>query len=423
MGRYSEAPVDLKTANLDALSSPSFPKTFNVFDPAIVVDPYATYAQMRESAPVYWDEKFKIWIVTRHDDVVSLLKEHNLSSNRMSALVKRFQPEEQAQLGEILCWLSKEFIFQDPPYHTRFRSLVSQAFTPRLIQSLRGNIETNTRELLDSLKGKARFDLMKEFAYPLPLIVIGDMMGVDRKDRDLLKKWSASIVHFLLPKPTMEQALESQESVLQMNEYFRAIIASRKKNPREDFITSLVKAEEAGQILSDEEIIATCTLVLVAGHETTCNLIGNTTFTLLQNPNQLEIVKAEPSLFSMAVEEGLRYECPIHYVTRVVGNDFEFRGSQFQKDQRVLLMVSSALRDASVIPNPTRFDVKRGFKSNLGFGMGIHFCPGAPLARLEGEIALEELFARFPNLKLQTEHLPWVAGSLRGLSILPVIAE
>jgi cytochrome P450 len=396
-------------------------KTYEIFSPQTRANPYPIYHQMRRESPLYYDETLDLYFLTRFEDVSAALKDSRLSADRIPNMLERFSEAERTELKSLKQYMMLQFLFQDPPRHTRLRGLVAKAFTPRLIEGMRARIERNALDLINGFRSKGKVDLNHEFAYPLPLFVIGDMLGVPRGDWDTLKDWSTGIAGFLNTRATIEDARRSQACALAMQTYFTDLIEVRKRAPEEDLISHLVRVEEDGDKLSHDEMLSTLMLLLIAGHETTSNLIGNGIYTLLKNPEQLRYLRNNLHLTSSAVEEILRYESPVHYTGRLATQEgIHYSGQAIPKGKRVILLNSAANRDPEVFADPDKFDIRRESKRHIAFGLGIHFCPGAPLARLEGEIALRALLENFPTLKLSEFAADWAPGALRGMKTLPV---
>ena len=364
------------------------------------------------------------WLLTRYSDAEAALRDPRLiSGTRISAAVKQLpdavQPEIQALQNHISSWMG----FIDPPDHTRLRALVSNAFTPRMIRGLRPQIQAIVNDLLDRVQEAGEMDVIADFAFPLPAIVIAEMLGLPPEDRDQFKQWSNEIMAFLgTGRPRVDVARRAQQGVYALKGYLRNIFTQRRQHPRDDLISALLSVEEEGDRLSEEEMFGMCVFLLVAGHETTLSLIGNGLLALLRNPDQRRTLQADPALIDTAVEEFLRYDSPIQHQTRVAREDFKLDGQQIRQGQRVLPMLGAANRDPAQFPDPDRLDICRQPNPHLAFGYGIHFCLGAPLARLEGQIAIETILRRMPALQLMTESLTWrVHSSMRNPESLPVI--
>ena len=391
-----------------------------LLDPAVRQDPYPVYATLRREDPVHWDAALGRWLVTRYDDVAAGLRDPRFSSQRSAALNANLPAAVQAELAPSARARATAMLFTDPPTHTRLRRLVNRAFTPRLVEALRGGIQALVDELLDAVQPAGRMDAIRDLAYPLPASVIAQMLGAPPTDRDRFKAWSDDIALSLTPA-SPEAALRGQRSGAAMGEYMAAIIADRRARPREDLISALVAAEEQGDALSSEELYAMCSLLLVAGHETTTNLIGNGLLALLRHPDQQRRLRQQPDLWRSGVEELLRFDSPVQLAARVLREDVELRGRRLRAGQVVAFLIGSANRDAEQFPEPDRLDVGRQDNRHLAFGAGIHYCLGAPLARLEAQLAFATLLRRLPHLELAADHLDYRPSvGFRALQSLPV---
>jgi len=387
--------------------------TFNPFDPAVMADPYPYYHRMRKLDPVHWNHVIRTWFLTHHADVVELLRDDRFSADR--TLSERFRPPPPHRRRP-----GKSMLVVDPPDHTRLRNLVNKAFTPRMVERLRPRIEGITTEILDRAGGADRFDLVTEFAYPLPVIVIAEMLGVPAKDRTAFQQWSAILVRGLDPmvgEDEQEAVFDARDALL---DYLRGVLAERRREPQEDMLTSLIAAEESGDMFSEGELLAMCNLLLVAGHETTVNLIGNGVLALFENPDQLDRLRRDPDLIRTGADELLRYTSPVQWTGRVATAEIEMGGRTIQPLQSVTGILAAANRDPDVFSDPDRLDLGRHPNPHLAFGRGIHFCLGAPLAVLEAQVAMPMLLERFPRLRLVGEPELRPTWVLRGLRRLPV---
>jgi cytochrome P450 len=317
-------------------------------------------------------------------------------------------------------------LFQDPPDHTRLRGLVSKAFTPRAVEILRNEIAGIVEQLLDKVKGEQTFDLMATLAYPLPVLVICELLGVAEQDRYRFGAWSRALGEGFdnMSNQDPEVLRRGNEAAAGLTEYFLELVEARRKEPRDDLLSGMIAAEEKGDRLSEDELLATCVLLFFAGHETTVNLIGNGTLALLRNPDQAELLRKRPELLPNAVEELLRYDSPVQRTGRTVISDVEIGGLSLHPGQRVNLLIGAANRDPRQFPDPDRLDVTRGNAAqHLSFASGIHYCVGAPLARLEAQLAIGALLRRYPHLRVATDRPRWRRTFvLRGLESLPVAA-
>lgn len=316
---------------------------------------------------------------------------------------------------------SKFLLSMDPPSHTRLRSLVQSAFSPAIVESLKPQIESAAIHLLDQIPPSAsEIELITQFAAPLPVTVIAKLLGVPSEDFGRLKAWSGPMAATAESRKP-EVIAAAMQVCEEFSIYLSEIVQQRRRSPQDDLISSLIAAEADGGKLTEDELIATCMLILVAGHETTTNLIANGVLCLLSNPDQLELLKRDPQLRSSAIEEILRFESPARIAIRFASEDMELKGASIKRGDRVGLVVASANHDPKEFDKPDSFLIERKMGRHLSFGFGIHFCLGAALARAEAEIALRTLFSRFPNLRLRSREPRWTESiSLRGLQALPV---
>jgi cytochrome P450 len=394
----------------------------DMLTPELVADPYPYFHQLRREDPVHWNERYRAWVVTAYDDVVRLFRDPAISSDRISPYLERLDDAERAAMDPVFGVLSRWLVFQDPPDHTRLRRLVSKAFTIRAVEARRESIESVIGGLLDDLGADDEIDLIADFAYPLPAIVIAQMLGVPPTDRNLFKEWSDDISALVFGAvDDADRHERAQAGMVQLSDYLGELIARYRDSPGDNLISALVQAEEEGDSLSREEVVATCILLLFGGHETTTNLIANGLLALLRNPDQLEALRRDSALLASTVEEVLRYDGPAKVSMRVAARDIDVRDRRVREGDRVFLVPAAANRDPARFPDPDRFDVGRNDKGHVGFGFGIHFCLGAPLARLEGELGLGRLLARFPEMQLAGDDPRWHPTLLsRGMEALPV---
>jgi len=389
---------------------------FNPIDPEFVADPYPTYHRLRTEDPVH-RSPLGFWVLTRYEDVVGSLRDPRLAKEAIATFVAE-------RLGITPVGIGLSMLDRDPPDHTRLRGLVSKAFTPRVVEVLRPHIQQIVDGLLDRVEGRGEMDLIEDFAYPLPVVVICEMLGVPVEDRDRFKTWGLDIARGLdavLLGPESEVVKRSSASRMALADYFRELIARRRAEPRADMLTDLIAAEEAGDKLTENELLATCILLLVAGHETTVNLIGNGSLALLRHPDQLQRLRDNPGLIGTAVEELLRFDGPVQRTARIPSADIAIGGKVIPKGDMVMPFIGAADRDPAQFPEPDRLDIGRTDNRHIAFGWGIHFCLGAPLARVEGQIAINRLVRRLPKLALATEAPEFRQSlTLRGLTSLPV---
>jgi len=388
--------------------------TLELFSPETLSDPYAAYRAMREQGAVQRTAAGH-WLALGYAEVSRLLSDQRFGEaagrGGRIRLSRERREGPQHLLGRVDTMLS-----QDPPEHTRLRRLVSKAFTPRSVQKMRPRIQQIVNELLDGLAGRAEFDLVAEVSWPLPVIVIAEMLGIPREDRERFKRWSDAMVATLGGDyGALDEARRSNEELV---EYVSRVIAERRKEPRDDLISRLVAAEESGQTLSEDEMLGTVALLLVAGNETTTHLISNGMLLLLRHSDEMTRLRADPSLLPSAVDEMLRYTGPVHTTRRTARTDVSLGGAEIKQGDVVIGLLAAANRDPAKYADPDRFDVARNPTDHLAFGDGIHFCLGAALARLEGQIAIGTLLARFPNLRLVDEPEWGGTFAIRGLTSL-----
>jgi pimeloyl-[acyl-carrier protein] synthase len=399
------------------------PLEFNPFLPEVHRDPYPLYRRLRTESPVHLNFS-GVWLLTRYADVQSILRDPSVFSNdsRQSDLYRVFMASMgDRDLGPLGDDTARSMLFTDPPDHDRLRALVSQAFTARRIDAMRPHIQEIADGLIDEVEASGEFDVVAKLAYPLPITVICQMLGVPVADRHLFRGWSQELVPVIDPLVTLEILDRANVAATAFHQYFDALAAERRSHLRDDLLSALIQAEDEGQKLTHQELRTTCVLLLVAGHETTVNLISNGMLALLQHPTQLEALRAEPSLLKNAVEEMLRYDSPVQFVGRTLLQDVEIDGRQISRGDQVVGIIGAANRDPAQFSEPDRFDVRRRDVRHLSFSGGIHFCLGAQLARAEGQAAIGSLVRRFPRLDLAGAELEWRdTVTLRGLKALPV---
>ncbi|WP_372365396.1 cytochrome P450 [Candidatus Uabimicrobium sp. HlEnr_7] len=395
---------------------------YNPLDSEIFANPYPCYEGILNNEPVHWNEMFKLWMIMGYDDIITFYKDKRLSSQRVPLIMKRIPEEIRGKMNPLSSSLSLWMLFLDAPAHTRIRSLISKVFTPKYIDTLKSDIKIITEELVDSFVEKGQFDIIGDFAYPLPVIVIARLLGIPEEDRDLLKVWSDGIAAILgAPSFTSQIAINANKYISEQNEYFRKIVKERRKNPQDDLISLLIHAEEQNEILGEEEILATCSLLLFGGHETTTNLIGNGMLALLNHDSEMQKLRNDPTLIAPAVEEMLRFDSPVQWNNRIAKENIEFAGHHIKKGQAVMLVIGSGNRDSQKFSNPQKFDITRKKHKHLAFGYSSHFCIGAALARLEGKYAVNTLLQKIENIELDCSELQWRKDlGFRGLVNFPV---
>jgi cytochrome P450 len=380
-----------------------------VLTPEYLTDPYPFYSELRRQAPLYFSQRLNGWVVTRYSDVTAgLLDKRLISGGRVRSFAMRLDPTCQKQMSRLFDHFEKWIGNMDPPDHTRLRALVNKAFTPGMVEQLTTSIEAITSRLLDAVRAKGEMEFVRDFAYPLPATVIATMLGVPPGDQDRFIAWADDLTAYTgSGSASLELSRAAQRSVDELTEYFLRIATERRIQPQNDLIGALVALEDGGSELSQQELIAMCTFLLVAGHETTMALLSNGLLSLLRNPGQREMLQANPDLVRTAVEELLRYDSPIQHQTRVAAQSFSFAGTHVEEGQRVLLMLGAANRDPLQFPDPDRLDIRREPNRHIAFGLGIHYCLGAPLARLEAQIAFPEILRRFPGIRLEDQNIEW----------------
>ena len=388
-----------------------------------VADPYSHFACLREAAPLYRDERLGAWLVLRYDDVRAAFRDSRLSADRVSPYFERRRanghPEREGATFEVL---TRWIVFTDPPRHTRLRKLVDYAFRPRAVERMRGWIASLVDELVEELGDEREFDFMERFANPLPVRVIGDLFGVPRENRSDLTRWSEDILTLVFgAMHSADRHERAERSLREFSGFLRGVIAERRTHPGEDLVSDLVAAEERGDVLEEEEIVATCVLLLFAGHETTRNLLANGLKAILEHDAARTALASDPSGMPGAVEESLRFDGPTKAMWRQVVEPVEYGGQRIEPGERVLLVQASANRDPRRFEAPETFDVARGANRHVGFGYSIHYCLGAAIARLEGSLGLGAFLKRFPRASLATDNFEWHPLILsRSLKQLPI---
>jgi cytochrome P450 len=391
------------------------------FDPKwseFVEDPFPFYKRLRSEDPVHFIPSFGVWWFTRYPDVSMILTDPRFRKEAPEQPQGQIMPlpRDLASITE----LPPSMLFVDPPDHTRLRSLVSKAFTPRVVENLRPRITQIVQDLIELARSRGRMDLIDEFAFPIPAVVITEMLGVPLEDREQFKEWSDRIIYGLDFTQPPEVLLDAARANLELVEYFTNLIEKRRNNKTNDLLSGLIVAEEQGDKLSTGELLSTCVLLLVAGHETTTNLIGSGTLALLLHPEQLELLRAHPELASSATEELLRYESPVQRTARFLSDYIQMGEKKIRRGEVAVAVLGAANRDPQVFKDPESLDITRRENPHVAFGRGIHFCLGAPLARIEAPVAFRLLLQFFPDLTLGGRP-EWKTNTLiRGLKSLPV---
>ncbi|MGH7962933.1 MAG: cytochrome P450 [Candidatus Binatia bacterium] len=391
---------------------------YNPFVPDVQENPYPYYAYLREHAPVYQVPGLGFWAVSRYDDVLSILKNPAVFSS--AGLLS-------AMLGDLNPWVPEAPPLQssDPPSHTRLRRLANRAFTPRRMASIEAHLREVAQHLLEPMAAQGAWDLVHDLAIPFPVIAIAELLGVPPERRHDFKQWTDSFVIATKGAAvTPDEHQQTRQSFAEFRTYFQEAIESCRRQPADTLLSDLVRAEEDHQMLTAEEVLSLAVLVLVGGSETTTNLISNATLALLDHPEQLAKVRANPTLVPYLIEETLRYDAPVQWSARQTTQEVEIAGATLAAGAVVLALFASTNRDERKFPDPDRFDILRNTDGQLGFGFGIHFCLGAQLARLEAKIVLEALLERCPRLTRTDAPVTHIESSfLRGLKTLPLVVS
>ena len=376
---------------------------------------------MRDEDPCHWSPRLKSWVLTRYEDVKRVCTGQEMSSDRLRPFFDTLPAPEAERIAGIVRYLSLWMVFRDPPDHTRLRRLTSRVFSLQAMRAMRPNVESIAALLLSEIGAQETFDFIAAFAGPLPGLVIMDMLGVPRAELARVKRLSDDMALFIGSASNAPEKYGTAEAATrEMAEFFRSLVARRRAAPQPDLLSELVHLEEAGDRLSEDELVATCILLLFAGHETTTHHIANGLLSLMRFPGEMSRLRAEPSLAPRAVEELLRYDGPIGAQVRIVRVEHQLHGKTLRPGERVFLMLNAANRDPRAYPEPDRLDLERDGVAHLTFGFGPHICLGFPLARLEGEIGLPVVLARFPRVELSAEP-QWLDSMVfRGMTSLPL---
>jgi len=396
-----------------------------LFNEDILENPYPVYAKLHEEGPLHLIEvggKWAVWSIFSHAECSALAKDHRLSAKRSQQMLLSLPPSRQSEFKELAHMFGLWLIFMDPPEHTRLRKLLNKGFSPAAVEGLRPRVEAVVHEMLRNLRPGMEVELMHEFANPMPVRIILEMLGIPQELRDVFVDWSGAIAGFRgNPNRTVEDARAAQQALIALTDFFRETVAERRRNKGNDLISLLIDIEEEGEVLTEEELYAQCIALLFAGHETTRNLIGNGIYTLLQHPEQTAELRETPEIIRSAVEELLRYESPVQFTARVLKEDIEVCDRLIRKGWTVQCMLGAANRDPKQFKEPDRLDLKRLNNQHLAFSAGIHSCIGAQLARMEGQVAILNLVRRFPKMGLTGPRPEWASTfGLRGLKSLSV---
>lgn len=389
-----------------------------------LADPYPYFAVLREEDPVHWNERYRSWFIHKHEDVLAALRNPAFSSDRVRPIYTDHLSEDKREARRpTFEVLSHWMVFLDPPEHTRLRQLVQPAFTPKAVAKMRPRVEQVVRETLESLADRQSFDFVRDLAYPIPAIIIAELIGVPADERDQFKKWSDDILTLVFGAEGQADRRElAQQGLVELTDYLRGMIAQARANPGDDIISSLVLAHDVEPPLSDDEIISTCALLVFGGHETSTNLIANGMRQFLLHPEQMDLLRENPALVTAAVEEMLRFDGPSRMEARRLVEEIDLRGKHLRAGDNVLLVQSAANRDADVFRDPDVLDITRNPNPHVGFGFGVHHCLGNFLARLEAQVAYVEIMKAMPDLALGDVEATWHPTMMsRGMKTMPVV--
>lgn len=396
---------------------------YNPNDESTRRDPFALYELLQEHDPVHWSPALKSWILTRYDDVRQVCMGQGVSSDRLRPFYDSLKDERRDILSGVMRYLNHWLVFKAPPEHTRLRRLLNTVISPATVAEMGPAIASAFDHVMQSLDPRREIDFMKDVAELFPAFVILDMLGVPREDFRAIKAWSDDLRLFIgTAQAEGDKYRRARDGADRMSAYFREIIAQRRSQPGQDAISRMVAARDEGGMLSEDELVGCCMLFLFGGHETTTNLLGSAIVALLKHPDQLERLHAQPALIDSAVEEFLRYDGPSNSIARVVAQDHEIAGKTLRAGERVFAMINAANRDPRQFTDPHRLDLGRTPNRHLTFGFGIHFCLGAPLARLEAKVCLGQMAARFPGMRSGSQPPEWIdALIMRGPKRLPLV--
>jgi hypothetical protein len=391
-------------------------------DPGFLADPFPLFRRMQDEDPCHWSPRLKAWVLTRYEDVRRVCLDKDMSSDRLRPYFATLPPAEALRIAELMRYLTLWMVFRDAPEHTRLRRLTSKVFHVKSMHAMRPRIEALMQWLFERVGSRRNFDFIGDFAGPLPALVIMDMLGVPRAELARVKRLSDDMALFIGSSRMAQEKYDIAEAATgEMAEFFRSMIGARRAAPQADLLSELVHLEDAGDRLSDDELVATCILLLFAGHETTTNHIANGLLGLLHFPQEMAKLRADPALAAAAVEELLRYDGPNGAQVRIVQQAHSLHGKQLKPGERVFILLNAANRDPRAYADPDRVDLSRNGPPHLAFGYGLHICLGFPLARLEGQIALPAVLARWPGIELAGGRLEWLNSMVfRGMKAMPV---
>lgn len=395
---------------------------FRPEDPGFLADPFPLYRRMQDEDPCHYSPRLKSWVLTRYADVKQVCLDRDMSSDRLRPFFAGMPGGEAQRIASIVRYLSQWMVFKDPPEHTRLRRLTGKVVNVQSMHGMRPAIEALADWLFERIGEREEIDFVADFAGPLPCLVIMAMLGVPREDLAAVKRMSDDMALFIGSSRTSAEKYDTAEAATrEMAEYFRALIAARRAEPRDDLVTRLANVREDGDALTEDELVATCILMLFAGHETTTNHIANGMLALTRFPDQMRMLRDDPSLAAAAIEELLRYDGPSGAQVRVVAVPHELHGKTLAVGDRVFVMLNAANRDPRAYADPDRLDLRRDGAPHLTFGFGMHICLGFPLARLEGQIALPAALRRWRRIERRGEDLEWLNSMVfRGVKALPL---
>jgi len=396
----------------------------NLFSPDTIADPYSYYGRLREEDPVHWNEAYELWVVTRHEDLVWLTRHHELFSSAVFKNDPRppYPAIDESDLGlyeYVRNYQGDQFIQHDRPEHLEMRRVMHGYFTPKSMEAWRPFVQQAVKELLDAAEAKGEMDVMRDLATPLPVLVIAQMMGVPAEDRPYVRQLAEKLLY--IGRGEYDRMKPLTEGMRGMIDYVSPLVDKRIVDPGDDFISVLAKGEKQG-VFTRHEVLVNTSLLLLAGHETTINLLCNGTLSFSRHPDQWALLKQDPAGHAKwATEECLRYDSPVISIQRIASQDVELRGKLLRKGDRLRWFISSANRDPAAFANPTTFDITRNPNPHVAFGSGVHHCLGATLARVEGQEVFKALAERFPNLQVQADDLEYQPSiTFRSLKSLPV---
>jgi cytochrome P450 len=394
-----------------------------VIDENFCKNPYPSYDVLRASGPLHWSDEFcgGAWLLPNYADVLSVLRDPRFSTQRGSRWINSSAPEAKAELREFKRIFARSLMFLNGAHHARLRKVMNAGFKSASLQAMAPRIQLLVERLLEDISTGQEIDFMRDFARPLPALVIAEMLRIDSADQDRFVGWSDDIAEFIgSPTPTLEIARCAQRSLVALNEYFRDLLPQRRKDLGADLISQLIEAEQTGGVITTDELLAQCCTLLFAGHETTRNLLGNGLFNLLQHPVQLKALQEAPSLMSSALKELLRFDSPVQFTGRILTCDLEMHGRQLKKGDLVIPLIGAANRDPAKFSEPDRLDLRRSEANHLSFGYGAHVCIGAMLTYIEAEIAFTSLLPLLSRMELAGE-AAWGSNPVyRSLASLPV---